>query len=117
MVLDDRNTRTPRQQMAEMTSPTSRIFAGSIATHFCPIQDDFDAPTQPARGFSLLTPNWLEHLKKMIGVDVLHGNRAEHRRSVAGPRISPLLPMFFVFPADFVRADVDLGAVTELIRR
>jgi hypothetical protein len=110
MVLDDRNTRTPRQQMAEMTSPTSRIFAGSIATHFCPIQDDFDAPTQPARGFSLLTPNWLEHLKKMIGVDVLHGNRAEHRRSVAGP-------MFFVFPADFVRADVDLGAVTELIRR
>ena len=48
-----------------------------------------------------------------VGIDCLHRNAAEDWRNVRGNRVTPLLTMFFVFPAYFMRTDVSFGALIE----
>ena len=83
--------------MAQMPSPSSRIFAGPIATYFCPIENNLDPPAQAAGRFSLSTPDGLDHLNDVIGVNVLDGSRPKHRRNISRDCVSPLLAMFSFF--------------------
>jgi hypothetical protein len=47
------------------------------------------------------------------GVDLGHGQMAEHRTGVGVERVCPLVGMLGVFPACLVRQDVRLGTLVE----
>ena len=99
--------------MIEIPAPSSWIFARAISAHSRPIEYDFNPSAHAASGFRLYAPKRLDHFHNEINVDVLDGQGAKHRRYVGGERISPLLAVFFVSPAYFMRADVGLGALVE----
>jgi hypothetical protein len=46
------------QELVEMATPTCGIFTLPVTPHGRPIENGFDAPSQPARRLRLRVPDW-----------------------------------------------------------
>ena len=78
-----------------------------------PIQHALDPAAHPARRLRLGLPDGLDRLHHQANVDRRDGQAAEHRESVGGERVAPLLPVLGVAPAGLMRGDKGFGALLE----
>jgi hypothetical protein len=101
-----------REQMIEMAAPAGWIFPGAITTRPCPIQHALNSPSQPRGRLGLGLPHRLKHLEHKPGVDMRHGEAANHRIR-GGERRSPLGAMLRIPPFGFVGGDISRAGLAE----
>lgn len=83
MVFDELGPTDLGQKRVQVPTPARRIFARSVATGAGPVENFFNAPSQPCRGFVLLVPNWFEHLQDVGCRDFGHGEVADQGMRVS----------------------------------
>jgi hypothetical protein len=96
-----------------MALPPRRVLAGAITPCRRPIQHAFDPAAHPARGLRLGLPDGLDRLHHEANVDRRDGQAPEHRESIGGERVAPLLPVLGVAPAGLMSGDKGFGALLE----
>src|SRR5215472_5915552 len=88
-----------------MPPPPRRIFALPISACRRPIEDRFDSPAHPARGFGFIGPYRLQHTHDETDVDGLHGNVANRWVDINFQCFQPLASMFRIAPPVMVRLE------------
>ena len=81
-----------------MPSPTSGIIAVPVTPHRRPVENGFDASSQPACSFVLDGPDGLEDLRDVGEGDVVHQQLADYRKGVGLKGIVPLCLVFGIAP-------------------
>src|SRR5262249_45414116 len=112
MVLDFAHPGARRQQLVEVATPTSWIFAVAIAANLGKIQNTLNTPPQPACRFGLRAPDRFQHFEHEAGVNILY-RQATYLLSMSFKRRSPLRCVLFVAPSSAVGSDVRFGALFE----
>src|SRR5215469_11101190 len=97
-----RHFRFSRQQLVNVASPASRVFACPIPACPSPVEHRFDAAADPARRFGLLGPYWLDHLHHERRVNSLYRLIAENWIDVSFQGARPLGCVLLVFPTGAV---------------
>src|SRR5262245_39243802 len=82
--------RSRREQLVEVTTPTSRVVTLPEASDSCPVEDHFDPATDSARGLGLYCPNRLHDFHNQRGIDSSDGQLAEDRGCVGPEGVCPL---------------------------
>src|SRR6516162_10718621 len=96
-----------------MATPSGRVLALAKAARRRPTEHRLNTPAQPRGGLGLRLPDRLEDPHDKRHINVLHGERSEHRIDIGAERARPLGGMLCVLPSGFVRGDVVLGALLE----
>ena len=100
-----------------MAPPPSWIVVSAHPSNSCPIQNVFDAATQPTGRLRLLRPDRVKDRCHGLNIDLRHRFRANKREGIFGQSAAPLGAVFFVAPLGFMGRDESKSGVLEVDER
>jgi hypothetical protein len=101
------------QDEGKVSASTGRVFALTMITDCRPIQNTFEAALEAASCFGCLIPDRFQDFQYEAGINGTYRQVAKNGIGLGLKGACPLVGIFAVFPAQFVRLDVSLGTLPE----